>query len=160
VADSEGRSVKPISEEIKQSHFESDHQRAVLNLLFTYGWLKEQLALWLKPYGLTAQQFNVLRILRGQHPEAVTTWEIRDRMLDKMSDTSRLVDRLAKMQVVDKCTNSGDRRLVDVRINDRGLELLARIDVDQNAPFDRMKGAITDEQAQVLSDLLDRLRAC
>jgi DNA-binding MarR family transcriptional regulator len=102
----------------------------------------------------------VLRILRGQHPEAVTTWEIRDRMLDKMSDTSRLVDRLAKMQVVDKCTNSGDRRLVDVRINDRGLELLARIDVDHNAPFDRMKGAITDEQAQVLSDLLDRLRAC
>lgn len=152
--------VKSLAEEIKQSSFESDHQRVVINMLFTYGWLKEQLATWLKPYGLTSQQFNVLRILRGQHPKPVTTWEIRERMLDKMSDASRLVDRLAKLKYVEKCVSPGDRRLVDVRISDAGLALLEQIDVRTNAPYDRMKDALTPEEAQQLSHLLDKLRAC
>ena len=152
--------VKSLAEEIKQSSFESDHQRVVLNILFTNGWLKEQLAQWLKPFGLTAQQFNVVRILRGQHPQPVTTWEIRDRMLDKMSDASRLVDRLAKLKYVEKCVSPGDRRLVDVRISAAGLALLEQIDVRTTAPQERMKEALTPEEAQLLSSLLDKLRAC
>ncbi len=147
-----------IGEEIKQSQFQSEHQKALINLLFTYNWFKNRMSGFMKDYGLTQQQYNVLRILRGQHPNGITTWEIRERMLDKMSDASRLVDRLEKMKLVVKQRNKEDRRLVVVKITDAGLTLLEQVSAKEhelNSCFDKN---LTEQEARTLSELLDKIR--
>ena len=83
-----------IHDEINQSKFASPHQKAVVNLLFTVGWLRDQLKPFFEAEGITGQQFNILRILRGSYPQPLSTLQIRERMLEKKSDTSRIVYRL------------------------------------------------------------------
>ena len=104
----------------------------MVNLLFTVSWLKEQTRAIFDPEEITPQQFNILRILRGSHPKPLSTQAIRDRMLEKMSDTSRIVDRLIVKGLVKKVTCESDRRLVDVQITDKGRKLLERIDLKEN----------------------------
>ncbi|MDX5505463.1 MAG: MarR family transcriptional regulator, partial [Bacteroidota bacterium] len=106
---------------------------------------------------ITMQQYNVLRILNGQYPNGITTSDIRSRMLDKMSDASRLVDRLERLGLVEKRKNSDDRRLVAVRISEKGIELLERIQPEEEAMENEMM-PLTHEEATLLSDLLDKLR--
>jgi|SRR5215212_9768563 len=146
-----------IEKDIQQVHFVSEKQKAVVNLLYTYGWMIEKVKNYLAKDDITHQQFNILRILRGSHPKPLSTLQIRERMLDKMSDTSRIVDRLVIKGVVKKSTCSKDKRLVDVVITDKGQKLLKKIDaeVDQVAI---LMANLTDKEATQLSDLLDKLR--
>ncbi len=146
-----------IEESIQQQNFVSSHQKAMINILFTQGWLKDRISGNLKPYNITMQQYNVLRILRGQYPKGLTTSEIRDRMLDKMSDASRLVDRLEKLKLVEKKRNIDDRRLVAVKLSDQGVTLTDKIRHDEENGQNYLEN-LSDDEANLLSDLLDKIR--
>nr|WP_246455758.1 MarR family transcriptional regulator [Hymenobacter citatus] len=127
------------------------------NLLRVSGWLRFEINTLLEPFGITQPQFNILRILRGQHGYAISTQEIRERMIDsKMSDTSRLVDRLATKALVTKTPSTADKRLVDVVISAQGLAVLSEIDT-RMASLDDLLKSITVEEARVLNGLLDKL---
>lgn len=110
-----------------------------------------------KDQDITPQQFNILRILRGSHPNPLSTLQIRERMLDKMSDTSRIVDRLIVKGLVRKVTCKSDKRLVDVTITDKGRKLLEELDLRQDE-MDAIVGNLTDEEAVTLNNLLDKIR--
>lgn len=146
-----------IEKDIHQVRFVSDKQKAVINLLYTYGWVIEKIKDFLSKDDITHQQYNILRILRGSHPNPLSTLQIRERMLDRMSDTSRIVDRLVIKGLVKKSTCSKDKRLVDVVITEKGQKLLKKIEaeVDQVAV---LMANLTDKEAEQLSDLLDKLR--
>ena len=147
-----------LEEAIKQkSPFRSPWAKATVNLIFTHNWLIARQKDLFKTFDITLQQFNVLRILRGAHPEPISTSEIRSRMLDRMSDVSRIVDCLVKKGLVTRKTCKSDKRLVDVLINDKGLALLERMD-RHNEDLDQMLNALTADEAEQLSVLLDKMR--
>ena len=146
-----------LEKEIASNKFESNHHKTVVNVLYTYGWLTNLLRKRFDKYQITMQQFNVLRILRGQYPKPATINLLKDRMLDKMSDASRIVERLVQKQLVSRCTNEKDRRSVDIKINDKGLELLKTLDQELNME-EILKNHLTDEEAQELNHLLDKMR--
>ncbi len=146
-----------IDKEIQSDKFEDNYHRAVVNILFTYGWLGNLMRGQFERHNITQQQFNVLRILRGQFPKPATVNLIKERMLDKMSDASRIVDRLVQKQLVTRCTNNKDRRSVDIRISEQGLDILAKIDQEYHTR-DLLYQNLSDEEAGQLSALLDKLR--
>ena len=146
-----------IEEEIKQSSFRNSHQKASINLLFTYHWLINRHKDFFKPFGITNQQFNILRILRGQHPKSISGADIRERMLDKNSDVSRLLDRLLTKRLVAKSQCPSDKRAADVQITDKGLELLKQIDFKVDS-LDNILDALSADEASQLSLLLDKSR--
>ena len=146
-----------IEKDIHQENFRNDFHRAYINLFYTYGWLMERVKKILSKSDITPQQYNILRILRGNHPTPLSTLQIRDRMLDKMSDTSRIVDRLVAKNLVSKKTNDNDKRLVDVTITDAGLELLASMD-EKNEELDSILENLNIEEAMVLNNTLDKIR--
>src|SRR6476469_8377515 len=117
-----------IEDEIKQPIFRSEHQKAYINLIFTAGWLQQRQAAAFKCFGLTLPQFNILRILRGQHPLPATVALLIERMLDKTSNASRIVDRLEEKKLVTRTVCPSNRRAVDIRITHAGLALLDQID--------------------------------
>jgi len=147
-----------IEEEIKQNSFRGPHQKASINLLFTYHWLINRHKDFFKPFGITLQQYNMLRILRGQHPKSISGADIKERMLDKNSDVSRLLDRLLTKKLVVKSQCPSDKRAADVLITDQGLDLLKQIDLHVDK-LDNSLGALTEEEAAQLSVLLDKSRA-
>jgi len=146
-----------IDQDINQAKFRNEHQKAMINLLYTYGWVTEKAKEFFAPEDITPQQFNILRILRGSHPEPLSTLQIRERMLDKMSDTSRIVDRLISKGHVKKGTCKADRRLVDVIITEKGRKLLERID-EREHEMDQITANLSKKEAAALSDLLDKIR--
>lgn len=125
--------------------------------MFTHGWLQERLRDAVDSYDITLQQYNVLRILRGSHPDPISTQEIRKRMLDKMSDVSRIVDRLILKNLVTKRVCGSDKRLVDVTISESGLKLLTEMD-SLEAQMDETMKNLSEEEATSLNLLLDKLR--
>jgi len=145
-----------IEDEIKQAKFKSVHQKAVINLIFTAGWLQGRQQNFFKPFGITSQQFNILRILKGQYPKTISGTEIKSRMLDKNSDVSRLLDRLAAKGLIDKQTCPKDKRQSDVQITKAGLDILTELDKEQKA-IDHVQ-SLTEKEADELSNLLDKLR--
>jgi DNA-binding MarR family transcriptional regulator len=146
-----------IDDEIQSSKFEDNYQKAVINIAYTDGWLKNTFNCHFEKHNLTQQQFNILRILRGQYPKPATVSPLKERMIDKMSDASRIVDRLVQKDMITRCTNNKDRRAVDIRISDKGLETLATMDAEFKTK-DFIKNNLTSEEAAQLSDLLDKLR--
>src|ERR1700753_2986946 len=146
-----------IEDEIQSSKFEDNYHKAVINVNYTYGWLSNTFRCKFERHNLTQQQFNILRILRGQYPKPATINLLKERMLDKMSDTSRIVDRLVQKGLVSRCTNSRDRRAVDIRISETGMDILAKMDAEFKTK-DALKNNLTEEEAGLLSDLLDKLR--
>ncbi len=146
-----------IEQDIQQPKFRNEHQKAAINLVYTYNWMHERSKELFAREDITPQQFNILRILRGSHPQPLSTLQIRERMLDKMSDTSRIVDRLITKGLVKKATCKSDRRLVDVMISDRGQKLLERLDERQDE-LDNIIGNISKKEALMLSELLDKIR--
>ena len=146
-----------IDKEIQSDKFDDNYHRAVVNILYTYGWLNHLTRGQFEKHNITQQQFNVLRILRGQYPKPATVNLIKERMIDKMSDASRIVDRLVQKQLVTRCTNNKDRRAVDIRISDVGLGILEKMDIEFRTK-DVLKNNLTEEEAGQLSDLLDKLR--
>lgn len=151
--------IMAIEDDIQQAQFRNPYHKAVVNVLYTHNWLGAQQAEMFKSYDLTPQQYNVLRILRGQSPNPVTVNAIIERMLDKMSNASRLVDKLLAKDMVIRRECPHDRRAVDVVITQKGLDVLAQIDVlqkDWEASFTNL----TEPEALELSSLLDKLRGC
>jgi DNA-binding MarR family transcriptional regulator len=145
-----------LENEINQRRFRNEYQKAILNILYTNNWLSEKITIIFDEWDVTPRQFNILRILRGEG-KPLSTLQIRQRMLDKMSDTSRIVDRLVKKGMVRKTPNAEDRRLVDVVITPRGRKLLEKIDPIENE-MDKMLSHLTQEEASTLNGLLDKLR--
>lgn len=145
-----------INQDINQRKFRNEHQKMMINLIYSYNWLMESTRKHLDQYDLTSQQFNILRILRGAG-EPLSTLQIRQRMLDKMSDTSRIVDRLVKKDLVQKVTCPADRRLVDVTITDKGRALLSDMDTHENE-WDKLLKNLDSQEAAQLNGLLDKLR--
>lgn len=146
-----------IEKEIYNKKFEDNHQKVVVNLIYTYGWITNLLRLKLNKHGITLQQYNILRILRGQYPNPATVNILKERMLDKMSDASRIVDRLVSKELVTRRVCESDRRAVDILISDKGLALLSGIKMEE-AMSAKFKKNITEEQALQLSELLDAFR--
>ena len=144
-----------IDKDIQQVKFQNSHQKAAINLIYTLGWMREKTNAIFEAEDITPQQFNILRILRGSFPQPLSTLQIR--MLEKMSDTSRIVDRLITKGMVKKLTCKNDRRLVDVIISDKGKKLLERLD-DRQQEIDGVLGNLSEKDANILSDLLDKIR--
>ncbi|HEX2608752.1 MAG TPA: MarR family transcriptional regulator [Flavisolibacter sp.] len=147
-----------IEKDINQAKFVSARQKAMINILFTYGWVLEKIKQFLAAEDITHQQFNILRILRGSFPQPLSTLQIRERMLDKMSDTSRIVDRLVVKGLVKKAVSASDKRLVDVVISEKGQKLLKKLDAEGDH-IGEIMGQLSETDAEMLSSLLDKLRA-
>ena len=145
-----------IDKDIHQTSFRNGYNKAMVNILFTNNWLLEKIKGFVKTEDITPQQYNILRILRGAG-EPLSTLQIRDRMLDKMSDTSRIVDRLIAKGLVKKEISAKDKRLVDISITQSGNELLIKLDAREEE-LDQVLQNINVEEAETLSLLLDKLR--
>ncbi|MCB9231548.1 MAG: MarR family transcriptional regulator [Bacteroidia bacterium] len=146
-----------LEDEIKQKSFRNPQQKLVINIIYTYNWLTSQMQASFKRSGLTMQQYNVLRILRGQYPNPSPLTLIRDRLLDRQSDVSRLLDRLVTKGWITRENCQEDRRKMDVLISESGLELLSKLDQEVN-DLESVLSELDDAEATLLSDLLDKLR--
>ena len=145
-----------IDKDINQTVFKSEYQRAIINLIFTYNWTTERLRVIFDKEDLTMQQFNILRILRGSD-RPLSTLQIRERMLDKMSDTSRIVERMVSKGLVQKAVSEKDKRMVDVILTQQGSELLENLD-RRNQELDGVVNHLSDDELETLNNLLDKLR--
>ena len=145
-----------LEKDINQAKFNNEYEKVMVNIIYTANWMSEQLKYFFDKVDITQQQFNILRILRGAG-EPISTLQIRQRMLDKMSDTSRIVDRLLLKGLVKKTICPADKRLVDVSISTKGKKILEKIDASQNE-MDAICKSLTDTDAQIINDLLDKMR--
>ncbi len=146
-----------IAEEIKQEKFTSEYSKAVINIIYTNSWLHQKHLELFKKHGLTTPQFNILRILRGQYPKPSTVNLLIERMLDKSSNASRIVDRLEQKGLVTRKQCKNDRRAVDVFISEAGLSLLADLDT-KFGTFEKSLRNLTEEESKTLNELLDKFR--
>lgn len=145
-----------IEKDISQSRFRNEQQKGIINLIYTYNWMNEQMKAFFERFDITGQQFNILRILRGAG-KPLSTLQIRQRMLDKMSDTSRIVDRLILKGLVKKIVCKTDKRLVDITLTDKGKKLLEKTDRHETE-MDAIIGNLSDAEAKILNKLLDKIR--
>ena len=145
-----------LDKDIHSSKFRNEYHKAIVNIIFTNNWIMERSKEIFERGDITSQQYNILRILRGAK-EPLSTLQIRQRMLDKMSDTSRIVDRLLKKELVKKVVCITDKRLVDVTITQKGLDLLIELD-KYNDELDNMLSTISEEEVCILNQLLDKIR--
>ena len=145
-----------IEKDIQQPNFRNEYQKLGINIMYTANWLNEKISSVLSQEDITQQQYNILRILRGAE-KPLSTLQIRSRMLDKMSDTSRIVDRLVAKELVEKNTCPSDKRLVDVVLSKKGFAVLEKLDLLNNHLDSLMKG-ISEKEASTLNQLLDQLR--
>ncbi len=146
-----------IEEAIQQKEFKNPFNKAVVNLLFTHSYLVTAQNFLLKPHDLSPEQYNVLRILRGQQGVPTTVSSIQDRMLNKMSNASRLVEKLKLKDLVKREECPSDRRQVDILITDKGLRLLEILEKQVEESHQTLLH-LTEEEAVKLNDLLDKLR--
>lgn len=146
-----------IEKEIQQSNFRNEFQKLAINLMYTANWLNEKISRMLLKEEITQQQYNILRILRGSdHP--LSTLQIRERMLDKMSDTSRIVDRLICKELVQKNACQSDKRLVDIVLTEKGLKLINKLDI-LDTQLDAILSGLDENEAVIANQILDKLRA-
>lgn len=145
-----------IEQLIKQSKFDDEKNKAVISLIFSAGLLCNFWEEFFGRFNLTTQQYNVLRILRGQYPNTATVSLIRERMMDKMSDASRLAERLRKAGFVEKTRHKEDRRAVDVKITQKGLDVLEKIDALDDK-VNKPTKFLAKEESIKLSELLGKV---
>jgi DNA-binding MarR family transcriptional regulator len=146
-----------LEKEIHQKKFHSEFHKAVINIIYTAGWINCINTRMMKRYDISPQQYNVLRILRGQHPSPASVGLVQERMLDKSSNASRLIDKLKLKGFVSRHECPNDRRQVDVLITEKGLELLE--EMDKAMPqFQELFGPVTDKEAAELNRILDKMR--
>jgi DNA-binding MarR family transcriptional regulator len=146
-----------IEKDINQQKFRNEYQKSVINLIYTFNWMNEKMNRFFESFDITQQQFNILRILRGA-ASPLSTLQIRQRMLDRMSDTSRIVDRMVKKGLVKKTICKTDRRLVDVLITEKGKKLLEKLDL-LNEDMDTIFSNLSVPEAKTLNQLLDKIRS-
>ena len=146
-----------LEEEIKQKKFRNEYHKLAVNIFYTHGWLINNQAAFLKKHDLTSAQFNILRILRGQYPNPASINLLKERMLDKMSDASRLVERLKQKDLVDRKICPEDRRRVEVLITEKGMKLLGEIDKHDDE-IDQAFKKLNLSEAKTVNKLLDKMR--
>ena len=146
-----------LEDEIKQSKFQDEWQKALLNILYTGNWLTNNFMNIAKKFGINDQHYNVLRILRGKHPKCACPSEIKEVLINKRGDLTRLLDKLVNMDLVDRNVNANNRRMVDLIITEKGLNLLSIMDPDLHQIED-LKSRITEVEAQELNFILNKLR--
>lgn len=146
-----------LEDEIQQKTFKSPQQKLAINLIYTSHWLNYKYASFFKDQDITIQQFNVLRILRGQYPNYCNLKLIKERMLDRMSDASRIIDKLLQKGYVERKSCPNDRRSVNLLISEKGLELLQSLDyIDEETK--EIFANLSIEEVMKLNDLLDNIR--
>lgn len=146
-----------IEEEIKQKKFNSEHEKLLVNLIFTSNWLACIQQRFFKPFGITPQQYNVLRILKGQYPNPASVGMVQERMLDRSSNITRLVDKLIEKKLVSRCENPNNRRMQELRISEVGLDFLETIASSQTEIV-RLFDGLTTNEANQFNEMLDRVR--
>ena len=147
-----------IEKDIQQTNFKSELHKAHLNILYTASWLNQKTTQSLKAYKISPQQFNILRILRGRHPEPASIKLLTERMLDKMSNASRLVDKLKAKGLVERLECPDDRRRVDVNITEKGLKLLEKASEAVEQGIIDFGTALEEPDAKQLNNYLDKMR--
>lgn len=145
-----------LDKDIKQVRFRNQQNKAMVNLLFTHNWMTDKIKQFVKSEDITPQQYNILRILRGA-AVPLSTLQLRERMLDKMSDTSRIVERMIAKGLLQKETSKKDKRMVDVSITAAGIELLEKLDA-RNHELDSIMHHLDETELESLNNLLDKLR--
>ena len=146
-----------LEREISQQTFRNEYQRATINLLFTHNWLENRLTDFFKQFDLTLQQYNIMRILKGQYPQPISTAGIRERMIDRMSDASRIVDRLYKKGLVERKVCDRDKRLVDITLSETGVELMNTLESTTDH-IDSFLMRLSPDETRQLNSLLDKIR--
>lgn len=146
-----------LEKDIRQEKFTSEYEKMMLNILFTGSWLYNLDTSRLKPHGITPEQYNVLRILRGSHPEPKMLADITARMLNKSSNATRLVEKLRQKTLVRREICADNRRQVDISITEKGLAVLKKIDREFATWINGLK-RVTKAEAAELNRLLDKLR--
>jgi DNA-binding MarR family transcriptional regulator len=147
-----------LEEEIKMPKFRSGFQKGALNLMFTGEWLMARVDNLLKPYDISSQQYNVLRILRGQQGNPINLYTIQERMLNRMSNATRLVEKLRLKGLVTRELCAENRRKVEISITDKGLELLETLDPLMQQLEEDIFKSMTEQEAHQFSDTLDQIR--
>lgn len=147
-----------LEEELKMKSFENQYHRVALNIMFTGNWLMERVNTVLKPFGLSDQQYNVLRILRGQKGKPANLFMIQERMIHRMSNATRLVEKLRQKGLVERKICEENRRMVEITITNKGLKLLDKIQPQISTNNDLIKNKLTEREAILLADLLDKIR--
>ncbi|MCB9045571.1 MAG: MarR family transcriptional regulator [Chitinophagales bacterium] len=147
-----------IEEHLITKPIKDPYHRAFLNIMFTGVWLQQKMGQILKPFDITEPQYNVLRILRGQSGESMNLYEVQNRMIQKMSNVSRLIDKLVAKKLVTRRECKENRRRVDLTITQKGLDLLDTIEPKIEPFFKAMNEAITKEEAKNIGDWLDKMR--
>lgn len=146
-----------LEKEIQQVHsFRNERHKLMVNLIYSSNWIQEKLKNFLESEDITSQQYNILRILRGSKIP-LSTLQIRERMIDRMSDTSRIVDRLVIKGLIEKKSSETDKRLVDVTINQKGRDVLTRLDA-KNDVLDDFVSFLSEEEARLVNSLLEKMR--
>jgi DNA-binding MarR family transcriptional regulator len=147
-----------IEEAIKSTAPINPFTRTVLNIMYSSRIVEEQVAEMLKPYKISMQQYNVLRILRGQKGKPANLFTIQERMINKMSNTTRLVDKLIDKGLVERTVCESNRRKVEILITQKGLDLLAQIDPVTQANNNNILKEFTLVELNTLNSLLDKIR--
>ena len=147
-----------LSDRLHQPRFTSNAQEAMLNVITTQAWLHGEIARLLAPHQVTPAQYNVLRILRGSHPDPLPCSTVGERLLDRTPDVTRLLDRIQRAGLIERGRADHDRRVVEVRITPLGLERLAALDPAMEGFNASLAARLSEDDARHLSDLLDRLR--
>ena len=146
-----------IKEEIKQTKFKSPKQKAMVNIYYTANWLRDTQHHLFKKHNILPQHYNIIRIVKGKNPTPVSPTEIKDVMLDKGRDLTRLVDKLEALGFLERRLCDDNRRKMEITITNLGLEICNKVEAEMSLEMST-KFNITDEEAETLSDLLDKLR--
>ena len=146
-----------LEQDLKQERFTNAYEKMVVNILFTGSWLSNLNASRLKPFGVTPEQYNVLRILRGSHPKPMMLADITCRMIDRNSNATRLVEKLRQKGFVKREICENNRRQVDISVTDEGLDVLKKIDEGRDQWLAHLKN-VQENEVEELNNLLDKLR--
>ncbi len=144
-------------DETMKTNFPNEKTRMVANVLFTGNWIQRQFDEHILPFGLSAQQFNVLRILRGAG-DWLNMNDVKNRMVQKSPNATRLCDKLLEKSLIERKRSDSDRRVVFLKISKNGLSLLQEVDDQDDGSFLNFMEGISDEEAQVVNGILDRAR--
>ncbi len=147
-----------LEEEIQQSKFKDEYHKLGVNIIYSASWMSTMHLQILKNFNLSVQQFNILRILKGRHPEPATVKLLTERMIDKMSNASRLVEKLKQKGFVERTSCPKDRRQVDIAITEEGVKVVNQASKILGSEIQNTLSVLTKKEAKQLNDLLDKMR--
>jgi len=147
-----------LEDELKMQQFTDNFQRAYLNIIFTASWMETNMQQKLKHYNITTPQFNVLRILRGQKGKPMSAFAIQERMIHRTSNVTRILEKLVEKNLVTRESSTVNRRMIDVRLTDEGLDLINSTDTIAVEAYEQMAGAISESDARLMGEWLDKIR--